>query len=77
MLSLAENEFPDQKRSIVMEFANQVQDMLVGAVGEINESEIEDVNVTDDANHIVQGTVEKNGELFILVSAAELIKNEE
>jgi chemotaxis signal transduction protein len=77
MLSLAENELSDQKRIIVMEFANQAQGMLVGAVGEIIESDIEEVNVTDDENHIVRGTAEKNGDLFILVSVAELMKNED
>ncbi|VAW70071.1 hypothetical protein MNBD_GAMMA10-862, partial [hydrothermal vent metagenome] len=76
MLSLHERELSDQKRIIIMEFANQIQGMLVGSVGEIveiNESEIERINATDGTGHIIQGTVEKNGDLFILVSVAELI----
>jgi len=80
ILGLAESELPDQKRIIVMEFANQVQGMLVGTVGEIieiNKSEIERVNATGDADHIIQGTVERNAEIFIIVSVAGLMKNED
>ena len=80
MLGLPDAEITDQTRIVLMESDGQKQGMLVDSITEIinvRASEIETTTTGGEGNSMIQGTYPMKDKLYILLSANELMKDDE
>jgi purine-binding chemotaxis protein CheW len=82
ILGLQHTEWGEQKRIIILECFHQVQGVLVNTVSEIIDIEESNISksikthIDDDDHKVIDGTYERDGTLYILVSVTQLMASE-